>query len=153
MRSDAALRKQCDYAPKMANITLFQSVVNVQDTCGLGLQLYLWYKNKKSWQTCLIICPCVSGVTVLTWFHRQLDGSPTLPQPAHVVSVCGCDEGCPVGTLWMLEWMWSMGSCVLLKEHPGASETREQSGRQAVVELNEGRQQRLWYRGAFLCDL
>lgn len=36
-----------------------------------------------------------------------------------------------------------MGSSVLLKECPGASETREQSGRQAVVELNEERRQRL----------
>lgn len=34
-----------------------------------------------------------------------------------------------------------MGSSVLLKECSGASETREQSSRQAVVELNEQRQQ------------
>lgn len=34
-----------------------------------------------------------------------------------------------------------MGSSVLLKECPGASETREQRSRHAVVELNEERQQ------------
>lgn len=43
--------------------------------------------------------------------------------------------------------------CVLLKECPGASETRKQSSRHAVVEKNQERRQCSWQRATSLCDL
>lgn len=60
---------------------------------------------------------------------------------SHSAGICNC-----VKVLWILEGIWIMGSRVLLKECPGASETRERSSRQAVVELNEERRLHLWHK-------